>query len=132
MLLPQHAGALPRDRGPCVGSSRLLACRARAHCALRPAEAQNTTSTRTRARSHPPTPPAIIYVVDSSDVERIGISRDEFHTILAEEELRDALLLIYANKQVRARQRRGAARRAAGSLAALEPLSWWTGSSQRE
>jgi len=40
-------------------------------------------------------------VVDSSDVERIGISRDEFHAILAEEELRDALLLVYANKQVR-------------------------------
>jgi hypothetical protein len=33
-------------------------------------------------------------------VERIGISRDEFHAILAEEELRDALLLVYANKQV--------------------------------
>lgn len=53
----------------------------------------------------PPPPPncncqAIIYVVDSSDVERIGISREEFHAILAEEELKDALLLIYANKQV--------------------------------
>lgn len=33
-------------------------------------------------------------------MERIGISRDEFHAILAEEELKDALLLIYANKQV--------------------------------
>lgn len=45
-------------------------------------------------------PQAIIYVVDSSDVERIGISRDEFHAILEEEELKDALLLVYANKQV--------------------------------
>ena len=43
---------------------------------------------------------AIIYVVDSSDTERIGISREEFHAILAEEELKDALLLVYANKQV--------------------------------
>lgn len=47
-------------------------------------------------------------MVDSSDVERIGISRDEFHAILAEEELKDALLLVYANKQVRRAARRGA------------------------
>ena len=43
---------------------------------------------------------AVIYVVDSSDTERIGISREEFHSILAEEELKDALILVYANKQV--------------------------------
>jgi hypothetical protein len=55
---------------------------------------------RRPSQTHPTHPQAIIYVVDSSDVERIGISRDEFHAILAEEELRDALLLVYANKQV--------------------------------
>lgn len=44
---------------------------------------------------------AVIYVVDSSDTERIGISREEFHSILGEEELKDALILVYANKQVR-------------------------------
>lgn len=44
---------------------------------------------------------AVIYVVDSSDTERIGISREEFHAILAEDELKDALILVYANKQVR-------------------------------
>lgn len=55
----------------------------------------------TSARAPLPHRQAIIYVVDSSDVERIGISREEFHAILAEEELKDALLLIYANKQVR-------------------------------
>ncbi len=43
---------------------------------------------------------AIIYVVDSSDTERIGTSREEFHAILEEEELKDALILVYANKQV--------------------------------
>lgn len=43
---------------------------------------------------------AVIYVVDSSDTERIGISREEFHAILAEDELKDALILVYANKQV--------------------------------
>jgi ADP-ribosylation factor-like protein 1 len=39
-------------------------------------------------------------VVDSSDVERIGISKEEFHAIVEEEELKDALILVYANKQV--------------------------------
>ncbi len=47
-----------------------------------------------------PVPQAIIYVVDSSDTDRIGISRDEFRALLDEEELRDALLLVFANKQV--------------------------------
>ena len=39
-------------------------------------------------------------MVDSSDIKRIGTSQEEFHAILQEEELKDALLLIYANKQV--------------------------------
>jgi len=38
----------------------------------------------------------------SSDTERVGTSREEFHAILQEEELKDALLLVYANKQVSA------------------------------
>lgn len=42
---------------------------------------------------------AVIYVVDSSDIERLGTSREEFHAILDEEELKDALVLVYANKQ---------------------------------
>ena len=48
---------------------------------------------------------AIIYVVDSSDTERIGTSAEEFHAILDEEELRDALILVYANKQASAPMR---------------------------
>ena len=39
-------------------------------------------------------------MVDSSDTERIGTSAAEFHAILDEEELKDALILVYANKQV--------------------------------
>lgn len=42
---------------------------------------------------------AIIYVVDSSDGERMGISKQELHTMLEEEELKDAVLMIFANKQ---------------------------------
>ena len=42
---------------------------------------------------------AVIYVVDSSDVNRLGTSKEEFHAILDEEELKNALILVYANKQ---------------------------------
>ena len=42
---------------------------------------------------------AIIYVVDSSDIDRLTTSREEFHAMLEEEELRNALVLVYANKQ---------------------------------
>ena len=57
------------------------------------------TSIRPYWRCYYPNTQAIIYVVDSSDVERIGTSRQEFHAILEEEELRDAIILVYANKQ---------------------------------
>eukprot|EP00303_Exanthemachrysis_gayraliae_P007015 CAMPEP_0206012870 /NCGR_PEP_ID=MMETSP1464-20131121/15541_1 /ASSEMBLY_ACC=CAM_ASM_001124 /TAXON_ID=119497 /ORGANISM="Exanthemachrysis gayraliae, Strain RCC1523" /LENGTH=205 /DNA_ID=CAMNT_0053386569 /DNA_START=9 /DNA_END=627 /DNA_ORIENTATION=- len=42
---------------------------------------------------------AIIYVVDSADGERMGISRQELVTMLEEEELKDAALVVFANKQ---------------------------------
>ncbi len=42
---------------------------------------------------------AIIYVVDSCDTDRLSTSRDEFQAILEEEELKDAVILVYANKQ---------------------------------
>ena len=32
-------------------------------------------------------------------MERVGTSRQEFHAILEEEELADAVVLVYANKQ---------------------------------
>jgi len=50
----------------------------------------------------------IIFVVDSNDTERLGseknnddrhTARDELHHMLAEDELRDAVLLVLANKQ---------------------------------
>lgn len=59
------------------------------------------TSIRPYWRCYYPNTQAIIYVVDSSDTERIGISKEEFHAILHEDELKDALILVYANKQVR-------------------------------
>jgi len=42
---------------------------------------------------------AVIYVVDSSDRDRIGISKEELLSMMEEEEMRDAVLLILANKQ---------------------------------
>ncbi|RNA35488.1 ADP-ribosylation factor 1 [Brachionus plicatilis] len=41
----------------------------------------------------------LIFVVDSNDRERVGEARDELHRMLQEDELRDAVLLIFANKQ---------------------------------
>jgi ADP-ribosylation factor-like protein 1 len=44
---------------------------------------------------------AIIFVVDSADTERLSTACEELHQMLQEEELRDAALLIFANKQAR-------------------------------
>ncbi|XP_022700036.1 ADP-ribosylation factor 1 isoform X1 [Varroa jacobsoni] len=41
----------------------------------------------------------LIFVVDSNDRERIGEAKEELMRMLAEDELRDAVLLIFANKQ---------------------------------
>jgi ADP-ribosylation factor protein 1 len=38
-------------------------------------------------------------VVDSNDRDRVGEARDELQRMLNEDELRDALLLVFANKQ---------------------------------
>ncbi|KAL0343735.1 UNVERIFIED_CONTAM: ADP-ribosylation factor 1 [Sesamum angustifolium] len=41
----------------------------------------------------------LIFVVDSNDRERITEARDELHRMLNEEDLRDATVLVFANKQ---------------------------------
>ena len=41
----------------------------------------------------------IIFVVDSNDRDRATNARDELQKMLAEDELRDAILLVFANKQ---------------------------------
>jgi hypothetical protein len=43
---------------------------------------------------------AVVYVVDSSDRERLPINKAELLAMLNEEELQDAKLLVFANKQV--------------------------------
>ena len=43
----------------------------------------------------------LIFVVDSNDRERVQEAREELCRMLNEDELRDAVLLVFANKQVR-------------------------------
>ncbi|KAJ6013851.1 Arf GTPase arl1 [Penicillium herquei] len=42
---------------------------------------------------------AVIFVIDSTDIERLGTAADELAAMLNEDELRDAALLVFANKQ---------------------------------
>ena len=42
---------------------------------------------------------ALIFVVDSSDRARLQEAAEELHRLIKEEELQDALLLVFANKQ---------------------------------
>eukprot|EP00299_Pterocystis_sp_00344_P006865 c1928_g1_i1.p1 GENE.c1928_g1_i1~~c1928_g1_i1.p1 ORF type:complete len:180 (-),score=28.00 c1928_g1_i1:37-576(-) len=41
----------------------------------------------------------LIFVVDSNDRERVGEAHDELLKMLSEDELRDAVVLVFANKQ---------------------------------
>ncbi|PVU96435.1 hypothetical protein BB561_001167 [Smittium simulii] len=60
---------------------------------------QGQTSIRPYWRCYYANTDAIIFVVDSVDRDRIGISREELNSMLEEEELNDAILLVFANKQ---------------------------------
>ena len=42
----------------------------------------------------------MIFVIDSNNLERIEEAHEELAKLMAEKRLKDALLLIYANKQV--------------------------------
>ena len=41
----------------------------------------------------------LIFVVDSLDKERIDLAKQELHRMLNEEDMREAVVLVYANKQ---------------------------------
>lgn len=57
------------------------------------------TSIRPYWRCYYPNTDAIIFVVDSADAERMSVARGELAAMLEEDELRDAILLVFANKQ---------------------------------
>ena len=42
---------------------------------------------------------ALIFVVDSSDKDRIDEARQELHRIVNDREMREVIILIFANKQ---------------------------------
>ena len=60
-------------------------------------------------------------MVDSNDRERVNEAREELMRMLAEDELRDAVLLVFANKQVGARASLGNVRSQCGFLQG----AWW-------
>lgn len=75
----------------------------------------------------PLTPPAVlslglIFVVDSNDRERVNEAREELMRMLAEDELRDAVLLVFANKQVR-KPRNQKLSQAAGQVTSDHPFN---------
>ncbi|XP_055331748.1 ADP-ribosylation factor 6-like [Paramacrobiotus metropolitanus] len=42
---------------------------------------------------------ALIFVVDSADIDRLDEARQEFHRIINDREMKDAIILLFANKQ---------------------------------
>ena len=60
----------------------------------------NVVMNRPYWRCYYPGTNCIIFVVDSADVERLSIAKKELVQMLEEEELKDATLLVFANKQV--------------------------------
>lgn len=50
-------------------------------------------------RHYYPGTQGLIFVVDSSDRNRINLAKQELHKMLEEEDLKDAVLLVFANKQ---------------------------------
>jgi ADP-ribosylation factor protein 1 len=67
----------------------------------------------------------VIFVVDSNDRNRMGAARDELHRMLAEENLRDAALLVFANKQDLPRAMSAAEMTEALGLHSLRGRHWY-------
>lgn len=62
------------------------------------------TSIRPYWRSYYANTAAVIFVIDSTDIERLEIAADELRSMLNEDELKDAALLVFANKQDQVRR----------------------------
>eukprot|EP00074_Homo_sapiens_P082399 XP_016856722.1 ADP-ribosylation factor 1 isoform X1 [Homo sapiens] len=69
----------------------------------------------------------LIFVVDSNDRERVNEAREELMRMLAEDELRDAVLLVFANKQVGARASLGNVRSQCGFRLVVGVTGGWWG-----
>lgn len=69
---------------------------------LSPSLSPSTKTVTDKTKQIPPdfqNTQGIIFVVDSNDRERVSEAREELQRMLNEDELRDALLLVFANKQ---------------------------------
>jgi len=67
---------------------------------------------------------AVIYVVDSVDRDRMGISKQELLAMLEEEELKNAILCVFANKQDMEGAMTAADVSGALGLASLKTRTW--------
>ena len=67
---------------------------------------------------------AVIFVVDSTDKDRMDIACKELHTMLKEEELLDSALLVFANKQDQPEAMTAAEVSMALNLTDLKDRSW--------
>lgn len=64
-----------------------------------PKDLGGQTSIRPYWRCYYANTAAVIFVIDSTDIERLTTASEELRAMLNEEELRDAALLVFANKQ---------------------------------
>ncbi|RMX74590.1 hypothetical protein D0869_12441 [Hortaea werneckii] len=60
---------------------------------------RGSTSIRPYWRCYYSNTAAVVFVIDSTDTERLETAAGELRAMLDEEELRDAALLVFANKQ---------------------------------
>jgi ADP-ribosylation factor-like protein 1 len=74
--------------------------RVRAHMGDQVWDLGGQTSIRPYWRCYYANTQAVIYVVDSADRDRLPTSKAELLSMLSEDELKDAKLLVFANKQV--------------------------------
>jgi len=82
------------------------------------------TSIRPYWRCYYPNTDAIIFVVDSADQERLATAKAELHAMLEEEDLKDAILLVMANKQDQSGALNAAGIADAMALASLKKRQW--------
>ena len=91
---------LPRPHAPARPPSRSLAALAPPpQIKFQVWDLGGQSSIRPYWRCYYPNTDAIIFVVDSTDTERLEIAKAELFAMLEEEDLKDAILLIMANKQ---------------------------------
>ncbi len=89
----------PRPHAPARSPSRSLAALAPPQIKFQVWDLGGQSSIRPYWRCYYPNTDAIIFVVDSTDTERLEIAKAELFAMLEEEDLKDAILLIMANKQ---------------------------------